>query len=228
MKGRVLSGFTDILVGLVPLALFVAIDSYLHVGADMRKAMLMLAILCLGAGFLRGLGAPASTLLKALLVGSGCVLALIVVGWNAVQPAVLGLLLSTTIRSTFCGVRVRRLLNAGNGGSAALMLFVPLAVLAVIAISLVPSLMARIATRETNLTAPTVSISTLEGQEVNSSDFRNHVVIIDYWATWCLPCRGELSQLEKLYRRYEGSSKVSFWAVDIQEGGETPRRRKPS
>lgn len=70
MKGRVLSGFTDILVGLVPLALFVAIDSYLLVGADMRKAMLVLAILCLEAGFLRGLGAPASTLLKALLVGS--------------------------------------------------------------------------------------------------------------------------------------------------------------
>jgi hypothetical protein len=69
MKTRVLRGLTDILVGLVTLALFLAIDSYLHVAADMRKGLIVLAILCLAAGFLRGLGAPASTLLKALLVG---------------------------------------------------------------------------------------------------------------------------------------------------------------
>jgi hypothetical protein len=50
MKTRVLRGMTDILVGLVSLALFLAIDSYLHVAADMRKGLLVSQFFALRLG----------------------------------------------------------------------------------------------------------------------------------------------------------------------------------
>src|SRR5262249_51482353 len=34
----------------------------------------------------------------------------------------------------------------------------------------------------------------------------------------------EMPELEKLYQRYKGNSRVSFWAVDVQENGETPEK----
>jgi hypothetical protein len=33
-----------------------------------------------------------------------------------------------------------------------------------------------------------------------------------------------LAEIEKLYQRYKGNSRVSFWAVDVQENGETPEK----
>jgi len=35
-----------------------------------------------------------------------------------------------------------------------------------------------------------------------------------------------MPELEKLYRRYQGNSKVSFWAVDVQKNGETPEKAR--
>jgi len=52
------------------------------------------------------------------------------------------------------------------------------------------------------------------------------VVVLDFWATWCPACRREMPELEKLYRRYEGNSRVSFWAVDVQKNGETPEKAR--
>ncbi len=106
------------------------------------------------------------------------------------------------------------------------MLFVPLAALVVAAVTTIPVLTTRIATRKTSAPAPTFSISRLDGAVVSSSDFRGRVVVLDFWATWCPPCRRELPELEKLYRRYQGNSKVSFWAVDVQKNGETPEKAR--
>jgi thiol-disulfide isomerase/thioredoxin len=61
---------------------------------------------------------------------------------------------------------------------------------------------------------------------LNSAEFRGRVVVLDYWATWCPACRREMPELEKLYRRYQGNSRVSFWAVHVQDGGETPEKAR--
>ena len=209
------------------LVLFVLGDSYFHVGADLRLGVVALAILCLCAGLVRGQGRPGNAWLKGLLVNSGSSLILLILGWGfSAQPVILAILLLIANLFTICGVRVRHLWAAQSAARGGMMLFVPLAALVVAAVTTIPVLTTRIATRKTSAPAPTFSISRLDGAVVSSSDFRGRVVVLDFWATWCPPCRRELPELEKLYRRYQGNSKVSFWAVDVQKNGETPEKAR--
>jgi cytochrome c biogenesis protein CcmG/thiol:disulfide interchange protein DsbE len=52
--------------------------------------------------------------------------------------------------------------------------------------------------------APQFSFSSLEGKTVAMKDLANKVVVVDFWATWCAPCREEIPQLNKLYSELKG------------------------
>jgi thiol-disulfide isomerase/thioredoxin len=51
-----------------------------------------------------------------------------------------------------------------------------------------------------NFTAPT-----LDGRNIHLSAYRGHPVIVDFWATWCGPCRRQIPELVSLYRKYNKS-----------------------
>ena len=48
--------------------------------------------------------------------------------------------------------------------------------------------------------APQFSLQDLGGRQVGLSDFRGKVVLLNFWATWCAPCRREIPSMERLYR----------------------------
>jgi peroxiredoxin len=48
----------------------------------------------------------------------------------------------------------------------------------------------------------------LDGKQVHLSDFGGKVVLLDFWATWCVPCQAELPQLEELYQKRQGDGFV--------------------
>lgn len=54
--------------------------------------------------------------------------------------------------------------------------------------------------------APEFTLSDLEGNKVSPSDYKGKTLIINFWATWCIPCIQEMPDLEKLYkeRKSEG------------------------
>jgi peroxiredoxin len=50
--------------------------------------------------------------------------------------------------------------------------------------------------------APEISLQNIEGQTVRLSQLQGRVVLVDFWASWCVPCRRNNPRLAKLYRRY--------------------------
>jgi thiol-disulfide isomerase/thioredoxin len=49
------------------------------------------------------------------------------------------------------------------------------------------------------------SLRDLDGHETKLSQYRGHPVVIDFWATWCAPCRHQIPELKKLYEKYHQS-----------------------
>jgi len=51
--------------------------------------------------------------------------------------------------------------------------------------------------------APDFTLKTLEDQEISLSELKGKVVLLDFWATWCGPCRESIPHLIQLYRTYQ-------------------------
>jgi peroxiredoxin len=50
--------------------------------------------------------------------------------------------------------------------------------------------------------APDFTLTDLDGKKVSLSDYKGTVIIIDFWATWCPPCKDSIPFLEGLHQRY--------------------------
>ena len=61
--------------------------------------------------------------------------------------------------------------------------------------------------------APDFEVTTLEGEQVKLSDFRGERVMLNFWATWCPPCRAEMPDMQKVYEEED----VTILAVNMTE-----------
>ncbi len=67
-----------------------------------------------------------------------------------------------------------------------------------------------------NDTAPDFTILDADGNEVKLSDFFGTPIVLNFWASWCPPCKAELPDFEAAYKKYEG--KVVFLMVNMTDG----------
>ena len=74
---------------------------------------------------------------------------------------------------------------------------------------------------------PEIGGNDLTGKPVTASGLAGKVVIVDFWATWCAPCKEELPVLEKLYQKYKGRGLVVVGvSVDEEAGNVAPFIKK--
>ena len=64
--------------------------------------------------------------------------------------------------------------------------------------------------------APDFALRNLEGSEVSLKDFEGKVVFLNFWATWCGPCREEMPSMERLWQRFKEEDFIIL-AVDLRE-----------
>ncbi len=66
--------------------------------------------------------------------------------------------------------------------------------------------------------APEFTLKNLAGQDVKLADLRGKVVLVNFWATWCPPCREEIPSMERLNKAMAGKP-FQMLAISIDEGG---------
>jgi peroxiredoxin len=64
--------------------------------------------------------------------------------------------------------------------------------------------------------AETFTLKTLEGGTVSLEDYRGKLIFLNFWATWCPPCRAEMPSMQKLWENFKEEGFVIL-AIDIQE-----------
>jgi thiol-disulfide isomerase/thioredoxin len=67
--------------------------------------------------------------------------------------------------------------------------------------------------------APQFKYPDINGKLYGPSDFKGKVLLIDFWASWCGPCRAEIPNLKKVYEKYDRKD-VEFLSVSIDKGKE--------
>jgi peroxiredoxin len=65
--------------------------------------------------------------------------------------------------------------------------------------------------------APDFTLTTLDGQTVSLSDYRGKKVIINFWATWCPPCRAEMPHMQNFYTDSAEMENVEILAVNVTD-----------
>ena len=66
--------------------------------------------------------------------------------------------------------------------------------------------------------APDFTLNDLDGKPFRMSDTKGSVVILDFWATWCPPCRMEIPHFEALYKQYKAKG-LEIVGVALDRGG---------
>ena len=64
--------------------------------------------------------------------------------------------------------------------------------------------------------APDFTMYTKEGTAVKLSDLEGKPTILNFWASWCGPCKSEMPELEAAYKKY--GDKINFAMVDLTDG----------
>lgn len=68
--------------------------------------------------------------------------------------------------------------------------------------------------------APDFTLKTLSGTDLSLSSLRGKPVVVNFWATWCDPCKDEMPHLQEVYNRHSVTDGLTVLAVNMGESGD--------
>ena len=81
------------------------------------------------------------------------------------------------------------------------------------------------ATPQIDESAPSLVLSTLDGSPFDLAKLRGKVVMVNYWATWCAPCRKEMPTLNAFYKKYQPQGlEIVGISIDFERDSEKARK----
>jgi peroxiredoxin len=86
---------------------------------------------------------------------------------------------------------------------------------ALIATSMAAAVPAALATPTVGALAPAFELNAAGGKSLGLAQLRGQVVLINFWASWCGPCRTEMPRLDALYRKYKAAG-VTLVGVNVE------------
>ncbi len=78
---------------------------------------------------------------------------------------------------------------------------------------------------EIGAAAPALVVTALDGQTFDLARLRGKVVMVNYWATWCAPCRQEMPTLDAFYRRHHGQG-LDMIGISVDDAHDLDKVRK--
>ncbi len=74
-------------------------------------------------------------------------------------------------------------------------------------------------------TLPNVTLTDVNGKKVNVQEFgkTGKVTVLDFWATWCVPCKKELNNISEVYEDWQKKYNVNIVAVSIDDSRSAPK-----
>jgi thiol-disulfide isomerase/thioredoxin len=64
---------------------------------------------------------------------------------------------------------------------------------------------------------PDFKLEGLDKKPISPADLVGKVVVVDFWATWCAPCKMSLPNVQKVYQKYKDNDRVAFLAVSVDQ-----------
>jgi thiol-disulfide isomerase/thioredoxin len=226
-KGSLSASLMDIFGGFSGFVAVKVVSISTRQHQDIRPFLIATCLAFSIASFYRAGGRPSRIPTSALLVALGGIMPAIVInrlGMSWTAPHLLFLFVVTSTASVALGASLRTLILLGRMRLALSLGGISMIAALLLVLRTVPSWLASDAYRHVDQNISAFHVQSFEGKNLSSSDWKGHVVIVSFWATWCLPCQAELPEIAAVQNRYRQNPNVVILALNSGTDGDTPTK----